>query len=309
MLADLLEPCFIYIQEKAVKDEMLALNTIRLVMGLIGTAYGFPSRPLGSRCSKKKLVPWSTTLPRRATHYATLIVPSPLPKSQKNRPPKLAETSSPILVVLTDRKLKKLFSNQKNARGSQPKAVYTGEFWAPEKSSRHGIWSIRDDLQIPSSPYFPAYAQGQGPPPMVQERFQSRIIRCGGAVDDDMANIIVAQLLYLDAVDPEKDIVMYVNSPGGSVTAGNVPIKCICDRTGMAIFDTMRHIRPDVSTVCVGLAARYKFIDATVPECYRVRPSSGIYIFIVACTAASCQMTCTQFRLYIIMHGNRFYEH
>nr|CAD1833222.1 unnamed protein product [Ananas comosus var. bracteatus] len=70
-----------------------------------------------------------------------------------------------------------------------------------------------------------------------------RIIRCGGAVDDDMANIIVAQLLYLDAVDPTKDIVMYVNSPGGSVTAG------------MAIFDTMRHIRPDVSTVCVGLAA------------------------------------------------------
>ncbi|KAJ0946687.1 putative endopeptidase Clp [Helianthus annuus] len=59
-----------------------------------------------------------------------------------------------------------------------------------------------------------------------------------------MANIIVAQLLYLDAVDPNKDIVMYVNSPGGSVTAG------------MAIFDTMKHIRPDVSTVCVGLAAR-----------------------------------------------------
>ncbi|KAJ1412558.1 ClpP/crotonase-like domain superfamily [Sesbania bispinosa] len=131
------------------------------------------------------------------------------------------------------------------------KAVYANEFWAPERSSRQGIWSIRDDLQVPSSPYFPAYAQGQGPPPMVQERFQSvisqlfqyRIIRCGGAVDDDMANIIVAQLLYLDAVDPQKDIVMYVNSPGGSVTAG------------MAIFDTMRHIRPDVSTVCVGLAA------------------------------------------------------
>jgi ATP-dependent Clp protease protease subunit len=86
---------------------------------------------------------------------------------------------------------------------------------------------------------------------MVQERFQSvisqlfqyRIIRCGGPVDDDMANIIVSQLLYLDAVDPNKDIVMYINSPGGSVTAG------------MAIFDTMKHIRPDVSTVCVGLAA------------------------------------------------------
>ncbi|XP_039025175.1 ATP-dependent Clp protease proteolytic subunit 5, chloroplastic-like [Hibiscus syriacus] len=151
---------------------------------------------------------------------------------------------------LRPRKLKKLIGNRNNVRSPQAKAVYTGEFWAPEASSRQGIWSIRDDLQVSSSPYFPAYAQGQGPPPMVQERFQSvitqlfqyRIIRCGGAVDD-MANIIVARLLYLDAVDPEKDIVMYVNSPGGSVTAG------------MAVFDTMRHIRPDVSTVCVGLAA------------------------------------------------------
>ncbi|XP_041018331.1 ATP-dependent Clp protease proteolytic subunit 5, chloroplastic [Juglans microcarpa x Juglans regia] len=148
------------------------------------------------------------------------------------------------------RKLRKLVGNEKSLQNSPVKAVYSGEAWPP-RSSQLGIWSIRDDLQVPSSPYFPAYAQGQGPPPMVQERFQSvisqlfqhRIIRCGGAVDDDMANIIVAQLLYLDAVDPNKDIVMYVNSPGGSVTAG------------MAIFDTMRHIRPDVSTVCVGLAA------------------------------------------------------
>ncbi|KAG4981735.1 hypothetical protein JHK87_026484 [Glycine soja] len=102
----------------------------------------------------------------------------------------------------------------------------------PSSSSRSNSVSFpalsRSDLQVPSSPYFPTYAQGQGPPPMVAERFQSvisqlfqyRIIRCGGAVDDDMANIIVAQLLYLDAVDPNKDIVMYVNSPGGSVTAG-----------------------------------------------------------------------------------------
>ncbi|CAD5311534.1 unnamed protein product [Arabidopsis thaliana] len=148
-------------------------------------------------------------------------------------------------------KTNKLVSDRKNWKNSTPKAVYSGNLWTPEIPSPQGVWSIRDDLQVPSSPYFPAYAQGQGPPPMVQERFQSiisqlfqyRIIRCGGAVDDDMANIIVAQLLYLDAVDPTKDIVMYVNSPGGSVTAG------------MAIFDTMRHIRPDVSTVCVGLAA------------------------------------------------------
>lgn len=114
------------------------------------------------------------------------------------------------------------------------------------------IWSIKKDLELPNSPFMGGIRAGQGQPsPMLQERFQSvitqlfqnRIIRCGGAVDDDMANLIVAQLLYLDAADPTKDIIMYVNSPGGSVTAG------------MAIFDTMRHIRPDVSTVCVGLAA------------------------------------------------------
>ncbi|KAJ6710604.1 ATP-DEPENDENT CLP PROTEASE PROTEOLYTIC SUBUNIT 5 CHLOROPLASTIC [Salix koriyanagi] len=129
-------------------------------------------------------------------------------------------------------KLRKFGSDRKAIQTTSVKAVCSGEFWAPERRLREGIWSMRDDLQIPSSPFFPA------------QLFQHRIIRCGGAVDDDMANIIVAQLLYLDAVDPNKDIVMYVNSPGGSVTAG------------MAIFDTMRHIRPDVSTVCVGLAAR-----------------------------------------------------
>ena len=69
------------------------------------------------------------------------------------------------------------------------------------------------------------------------------MVRLGGAVDDDMANLIVAQLLYLDSADPEADVTIYVNSPGGSVTAG------------MAVFDTMRHIRPACSTVCVGLAA------------------------------------------------------
>jgi ATP-dependent Clp protease protease subunit len=58
-----------------------------------------------------------------------------------------------------------------------------------------------------------------------------------------VANLVVAQLLFLEAEDPEKDIFLYINSPGGSVTAG------------MAIYDTMQHVRPDVSTICVGLAA------------------------------------------------------
>jgi ATP-dependent Clp protease protease subunit len=78
---------------------------------------------------------------------------------------------------------------------------------------------------------------------VISQLFQQRIVRLGGAVDDDMANLIVAQLLTLDSTDKKKDITMYVNSPGGSVTAG------------MAVFDTMRHIGPDVSTICVGLAA------------------------------------------------------
>lgn len=70
-----------------------------------------------------------------------------------------------------------------------------------------------------------------------------RIIRLGGEVNDDIANSLVAQMLYLDAEDSEEDITMYINSPGGSVTAG------------MAIFDTMRHVRPNVKTVCAGMAA------------------------------------------------------
>ncbi|MBD2151094.1 ATP-dependent Clp endopeptidase proteolytic subunit ClpP [Pseudanabaena sp. FACHB-1277] len=72
---------------------------------------------------------------------------------------------------------------------------------------------------------------------------RERIVFLGSQVDDSIANVIVAQLLFLEADDPEKDIFLYINSPGGSVTAG------------MAIYDTMQHIRPDVSTICVGLAA------------------------------------------------------
>lgn len=72
---------------------------------------------------------------------------------------------------------------------------------------------------------------------------KDRIIFLGGPIDDDVANLIVAQLLFLEAEDPEKDIYIYINSPGGSITAG------------MAIYDTMQYIRPDVHTICVGMAA------------------------------------------------------
>ncbi|PWA12584.1 ATP-dependent Clp endopeptidase proteolytic subunit ClpP [Pueribacillus theae] len=72
---------------------------------------------------------------------------------------------------------------------------------------------------------------------------KDRIIMLGSAIDDNVSNSIVAQLLFLAAEDPDKDISLYINSPGGSITAG------------MAIYDTMQHIKPDVSTICIGMAA------------------------------------------------------
>ncbi|HLS34677.1 MAG TPA: ATP-dependent Clp endopeptidase proteolytic subunit ClpP [Bacillota bacterium] len=72
---------------------------------------------------------------------------------------------------------------------------------------------------------------------------KDRIIMLGSAIDDNVANSIVAQLLFLEAEDPDKDISIYINSPGGSITAG------------MAIYDTMQFIKPDVSTICTGMAA------------------------------------------------------
>ena len=72
---------------------------------------------------------------------------------------------------------------------------------------------------------------------------QDRIIFLGGEIDDDTANLVVAQMLFLEGDDPEKDIFLYINSPGGSVSAG------------LAIYDTMQYIKCEVSTICVGLAA------------------------------------------------------
>ncbi|WP_089970419.1 ATP-dependent Clp endopeptidase proteolytic subunit ClpP [Lihuaxuella thermophila] len=72
---------------------------------------------------------------------------------------------------------------------------------------------------------------------------KDRIILLGSPITDEVANLVVAQLLFLTAEDPEKDIHLYINSPGGSITAG------------MAIFDTMQFVKPDVSTICVGMAA------------------------------------------------------
>jgi ATP-dependent Clp protease, protease subunit len=72
---------------------------------------------------------------------------------------------------------------------------------------------------------------------------KERIVFLGTAVDDTVASLIIAQLLFLESEDPDKDIHLYINSPGGSVSAG------------LAIYDTMQYIRPDVSTICIGMAA------------------------------------------------------
>jgi len=72
---------------------------------------------------------------------------------------------------------------------------------------------------------------------------RDNIVFIGSAIDDNLSNLVIAQLLYLEAEDPEKDISIYINSPGGSVTAG------------LAIYDTMQFIRPDISTICIGQAA------------------------------------------------------
>jgi ATP-dependent Clp protease protease subunit len=72
---------------------------------------------------------------------------------------------------------------------------------------------------------------------------KDRIVFLGTQVEDHMASLIIAQLLFLEAEDPERDIFLYINSPGGSVTAG------------LAIYDTMQYIKPDVVTICMGMAA------------------------------------------------------
>ena len=72
---------------------------------------------------------------------------------------------------------------------------------------------------------------------------KERIVLLGSPIDDDVANLVIAQLLFLEAEDPEKPIQLYINSPGGSVTAG------------LAVYDTMQYVRPDIATLCIGQAA------------------------------------------------------
>ena len=97
---------------------------------------------------------------------------------------------------------------------------------------------------VPQMPDF--IAQGPGGDPgveMLRMLLRERIVMLGSEVSDDSANAIIAQMLYLEGQDPDRDIWLYINSPGGSVTAG------------MAIYDTMQFVKPDVGTICMGLGA------------------------------------------------------
>ena len=97
---------------------------------------------------------------------------------------------------------------------------------------------------------------------------QDRIIFLGGEIDDDTANLIVAQMLFLEGDDPDKDIYLYINSPGGSVSAG------------MAIYDTMQYIKCEVSTICIGLAASMGafLLAAGAKGKRKALPNAGIMI-------------------------------
>ena len=97
---------------------------------------------------------------------------------------------------------------------------------------------------------------------------RDRIIFLGKGIDDEVANLAIAQMLFLEAEDPEKDIYMYINSPGGSVYAG------------LGIFDTMEHVQPDVCTVCMGLAASMGafLLNAGAPGKRMALPNARIMI-------------------------------
>lgn len=85
--------------------------------------------------------------------------------------------------------------------------------------------------------------QGERAYDIYSRLLKERIIFLGGEIDDEVANAVIAQFLFLDSQDPKKDIQLYINSPGGSVTAG------------LAIYDTMQYVKSDVSTICIGIAA------------------------------------------------------
>ena len=112
----------------------------------------------------------------------------------------------------------------------------------PNMQDVYDLWSITPQSYYPPT-VIETTARGERAFDIFSRLLRERIVFLGTPIDDTVANLIVAQLLLLEGEDPEKDIRLYINSPGGSVTAG------------MAIYDTMQHIRSEVSTICLGQAA------------------------------------------------------
>jgi len=112
------------------------------------------------------------------------------------------------------------------------------------KATQHISANFKEDLNMNLIPtVIEQTSRGERAYDIYSRLLKDRIILLGSAIDDNVANAIVAQLLFLEAEDPDKDIHLYINSPGGSVTAG------------MAIYDTMQFIKPKVQTICLGMAA------------------------------------------------------
>lgn len=102
-------------------------------------------------------------------------------------------------------------------------------------------------MDINMAPFIPYVVEDRGRGERIFDIYtkllSERIVFLGWPIDDEVSNIVVAQLLFLESQDPEKDINLYINSPGGSITSG------------LAIYDTMQYIKPDISTICIGMAA------------------------------------------------------
>ena len=122
---------------------------------------------------------------------------------------------------------------------------------------------------IPNIPYVVEQTpRGERSYDIYSRLLKDRIIFIGGPIDDDLANIVIAQMLFLEGDDPDKDINLYINSPGGSVSAG------------LAIYDTMQYIKCEVSTICIGLAASMGafLLAAGAPGKRKALPNAEIMI-------------------------------
>jgi len=128
------------------------------------------------------------------------------------------------------------------------------------------ISDIRSQVLIPTVIEKTSY--GERAYDIYSRLLKDRIIFLGSAIDDTVANAVIAQLLFLESQDQERDIKLYINSPGGSVTAG------------LAIYDTMQYIKPSVSTICVGMAASMGAVLLTAGEKGKrfVLPNSEVMI-------------------------------